>query len=210
MLQLKSGHVPDEVIFYDGVNDTFAAYQSGRADAHQNLSTLQDVFSGTSRESFGEIAADELREHTYTVDMLSRLFDDTDQTIITYASMGIDTDELAAQIIQNYLENYAFVDALSQVYGFDFAFFWQPVIFEGDKPLTELEAGLRDRNDPDLHALFDATYATLRDRLNDYPNLYDLSRAFDTQDETVYSDFMHVNPDANQIIADAMLAALDS
>jgi lysophospholipase L1-like esterase len=209
MLQLKSGHVPDVVIFYDGVNDTFAAYQSGRADAHQNLSTLQDVFSGAAREPFGEVVVDELRERTYTLDMLGRLFDESIQTLINYESMGVDRDDLAEQITQNYLENYRFVDGLAQIYGFDFAFFWQPVIFDGDKPLTDYEIGLRDQNDPDLAALFDATYAALRDSLTDYPNLYDLSGVFDTQDDSLYSDFMHVNPVANEIIADAMLAALD-
>src|SRR5512143_4151203 len=33
--ELQAGRVPDLAIFYDGVNDVYAAYQTGRADAHQ-------------------------------------------------------------------------------------------------------------------------------------------------------------------------------
>jgi lysophospholipase L1-like esterase len=209
MLQLKAGHVPDVVIFYDGVNDTFAAYQSGRADAHQNLSTLQDVFSGASQEPFAEIMADRLQENTYTVNLLNRLFDDPNAQAITYATMGISADDLAAQIVENYLENVALVDALAEVYGFEVGFFWQPVIFDGDKALTAYENGLRERNDPALVELFEATYAALRDSLRDYPKVHDLSDALDAQDATVYSDFMHITPPANAVIAEALLAALE-
>ena len=206
VLQLKVGNVPDVVIFYDGVNDTFAAYQSGRTDAHQNLSTLENVFSGGAQQSLGEVLSDELGENTYTVDLLDRLFEDVDSgELITYATMGIAADDLAAQIVETYLDNYAFVAALAEVYDFDFAFFWQPVIFDGDKDLTAYEIGLRDRNDPALAELFEATYAALRDARSDYPKLYDLSGALDGETETSYSDFMHITPPANQIIAEAML-----
>ncbi len=34
--ELQAGHVPDWVIFYDGINDTVAAYQTGKAGTHQN------------------------------------------------------------------------------------------------------------------------------------------------------------------------------
>src|SRR5262249_16388989 len=39
MLELQSGNVPALVIFYEGANDVYAAYQSGRA-THQNLNQL--------------------------------------------------------------------------------------------------------------------------------------------------------------------------
>jgi lysophospholipase L1-like esterase len=38
--QLKSGNYPDLVLFYDGSNDVYAAYQSGRAGVHQNLDEI--------------------------------------------------------------------------------------------------------------------------------------------------------------------------
>src|SRR5262245_53510985 len=39
IMQLQSGNVPDLVIFYDGVNDVYAAYQSGRP-THQNFNQI--------------------------------------------------------------------------------------------------------------------------------------------------------------------------
>jgi hypothetical protein len=37
MIQLRSGNVPDLVIFYDGLNDVIASGASGKAGVHQNL-----------------------------------------------------------------------------------------------------------------------------------------------------------------------------
>jgi hypothetical protein len=34
--QLQHGNIPDVVVFYDGVNDTYAAYQQGFAGWPQN------------------------------------------------------------------------------------------------------------------------------------------------------------------------------
>ena len=49
--QLQLGNVPQLVIFYDGLNDVYSAYQSGRSDAHQNLDQLARVFEAGERGS---------------------------------------------------------------------------------------------------------------------------------------------------------------
>lgn len=46
MLELQRGNVPDIVVFYDGVNDTFAAFQSGVAGIPQNESNRVAVMIG--------------------------------------------------------------------------------------------------------------------------------------------------------------------
>ena len=43
ILELQSGNIPDLVIFYDGVNDVYAAYQSGRP-THQNFDKIAAKF----------------------------------------------------------------------------------------------------------------------------------------------------------------------
>jgi hypothetical protein len=40
LLQLESGNVPHLVIFYDGINNIYAAYQSGQAGVHENLDPI--------------------------------------------------------------------------------------------------------------------------------------------------------------------------
>jgi hypothetical protein len=42
ILKLRQGSRPDYVIFYDGFNDVYGAYQSGQAGALQNLATMQE------------------------------------------------------------------------------------------------------------------------------------------------------------------------
>ncbi len=49
LLQLQAGNVPDLVISYEGYNDAFSAYQSGRAGVHENLAQLAASFEGTKR-----------------------------------------------------------------------------------------------------------------------------------------------------------------
>jgi lysophospholipase L1-like esterase len=44
MLQLQAGNIPDVTLFLDGVNDIYAAYQSGRAGLHQNFAQVADQF----------------------------------------------------------------------------------------------------------------------------------------------------------------------
>ena len=44
LMQLQSGNVPDLVVFYDGPNDIYAAYQSGRAGVPQNLDQVAARF----------------------------------------------------------------------------------------------------------------------------------------------------------------------
>ena len=46
LLQLRAGHVPDVVLFYNMDGDTYAAYQSGRAGVPENLAQLAARFEG--------------------------------------------------------------------------------------------------------------------------------------------------------------------
>jgi hypothetical protein len=44
IVQLQSGNIPDMVIFYDGVNDVYAAYESGKPGVHPTLSKIEAKF----------------------------------------------------------------------------------------------------------------------------------------------------------------------
>ncbi len=52
MLELKRApRKPDLVVFYDGINDVFSVYQSGKIDVHQNFDHIRDVFEQAGRLS---------------------------------------------------------------------------------------------------------------------------------------------------------------
>ena len=44
IMQLRSGNVPDRVLFYDGINDVIAAGESGQAGAHLNFDAVAARF----------------------------------------------------------------------------------------------------------------------------------------------------------------------
>ncbi len=48
VLLLREGHRPDYVIFYDGANDVYAAYQAGRAGAVQNTDRMRWLLNTNS------------------------------------------------------------------------------------------------------------------------------------------------------------------
>jgi lysophospholipase L1-like esterase len=213
MRELKRGARPDLVIFYDGTNEVLAAYQNGEAGGHLQQAQIIGLLTGTSEaEPLGDQIADELAENTYTVNLLDRWFRDDapppdGESGQNYRALGVDEQTLAESVVHNYLENYGIVELLAERYGFDFAFFWQPSIFR-DKTLTDEEQAMIDARGAAYRDLFDATYDYAEDVFHDYANLHDLSGIFETHSELVWSDWLHLTPIGNEIIADAMLTDL--
>jgi lysophospholipase L1-like esterase len=211
LLQLESGNVPHLVIFYDGANDVYAAYQSGRADVHMNLSSIRTRFEhqkGKSTLSFVEWLK---TSYTFLLSerLAARLKQEakTSPKLITYETMGIDTAALADSVAQMYLANYKTVKALSQEYGFEYFFFWQPVIWFGNKPLTSEEQAIKLGTDPARLRLSDSVYRTIELAVSksEYENLYHLGHIFDKYTSSIWIDGLHVTPVGNQLIAQKML-----
>jgi lysophospholipase L1-like esterase len=209
LLQLESGNVPHVVIFYDGVNDVYAAYQSGRADGHMNLSAIRTRFEKRERA----LSFVEWLKTSYAFLLSQRLADSlrqetkTSPKLITYETMGIDAAALADSVAQMYLANYKTVKALSREYGFEYFFFWQPVIWFGNKPLTSEEQAIKLGTDPARIRLSDSVYRTieLAASKSDYENLYYLGQIFDKYTSPIWIDGLHVTPVGNQLIAQKML-----
>lgn len=55
LLQLRQGNVPDIVIFYDGVNDTYSAYRNEIAGIPQNEFNRVKEFNLTKSERLKEL-----------------------------------------------------------------------------------------------------------------------------------------------------------
>ena len=208
LIQLQSGNVPDLVMFYDGVNDVYAAYQSGQAGVHHNLSQIAAKFEGSDAQERHPLV--EWLKMSSSFSLLKRAVanirtEEPEASERTYQTIGIDTDSLADSVAQIYLSNYKIVGALAQEYGFKYYFFWQPVISIGKKPLTEEEQNMRSIMDPALVNLLDAVYRDIELAAPEYENLYYIAHVFDEQDSQIYRDHCHVTPVGNQLIAQKML-----
>jgi hypothetical protein len=207
LLQLRSGNVPDVVVFYNIGGDVYSAYQSGKAGDFQNLNQLVARF-----EQQGSPYIDHLR-NTYSYKLIDALMDKltiaapqqepTENQLVTYESMGIDATKLTDLVVQDYFGNYKIVSALAQQYGFKYFFFLPPRIFGGNKTLTPEEQEMKRETDTDpaLSKLYTAVYQTVQRKASQYQNFYSLADIFNHYHGLIWIDGAHVTPIGNRLIA---------
>jgi len=219
LLQLRSGNVPDVVLFYSIGGDVPAAYQSGRAGLPANLDEIAARFE---RRREPPTFVDWLKS-TYSYDLINQLIGKltianpqqkkpTPGELVNYESMGIDAAKLSDSIVQDYLGNYKIVGALAQKYGFKYFFFLPPLVALGNKPLTPEEQEMKHMMESDvaLSKLFTAVYQTIERESSNYQNLYSMVHVFDRYDGLLWIDGGHVTPIGNQLIAKRMLDVIQA
>ncbi|MEM6281366.1 MAG: hypothetical protein AAF787_04160 [Chloroflexota bacterium] len=200
MTELQQGRVPDTVIFYDGVNDILATHQNGAAAAHQNLS---EVAAAYEPNTLGSALLESIRG-AYTLRLLRGILPQPAPQTVDRPDNSI----LAAQTADAYLLNIEIVDRLAETYGFEYAFFWQPVIAAGDKPLTPEEESLAGGLG-DAESLYIQTYQLIEQHADDTENLYYIADAFDGVEQFIYADPFHIVPEGNEIIANRILQVMN-
>jgi hypothetical protein len=210
MLELQSGDVPDLVIFYDGVNDTYAAYQSGRP-THQNFDQIVAKFQRGKSPPPSFVAWIKSSNSFHLLKRLVATLRQKPQNstdLLTYKTMGIDTATLSDSVVETYISNYEIVDALAREYGYEFRFFWQPVIAVSDKSLTGEEQEMKRRMEPALIELYESVYGRVQQVAKKYENLYYMAKIFDEYEPLVWIDETHVIPEGNRLIAQKMMQAI--
>ncbi len=205
MLELKrAARKPDLVVFYDGANDTFLPYQSGRVDVHMNFNIIRQQLESENGIRRGGAAY--LRQ-TNTAQLIFALARLLAQPARSPLSARTDLDSLARAVVRNYLQNIDLVDALACRYGFEYAFFWQPLVFTAHKPLTPQEerlGGPKSGTPPE--AWCRKVYELMRSEHR--ANLFDIEDVFDNVSDQVFLSWCHVVMSGNQIIATRMYQSL--
>jgi lysophospholipase L1-like esterase len=209
MLELQSGNVPALVIFYEGANDVYAAYQSGRA-THQNLNQL----AAKLEQSKSPPPFVTWIESTNSFYLLNRLMAKLKHkprestNIINYKTMGIDTATLTDSMVEAYIGNYEIVNALAQKHGFKALFFWQPQIAVGEKSLTNEEQEMKRELDPVVVEFYQSVYHRVQQVAKKYKNLYYIADTFDSANSQIYIDQVHVTPVGNRLIAERIFRVI--
>jgi hypothetical protein len=216
-MQLRSGNVPDVVIFYSLDGDIGAAYESGRAGVHANFDDIAARFEGR-RESFTFV--DRLRSTSayLLVDQLVRKLAITNpqqkqpipSEMAAYESWGIDVAKLSGLVVQDYFESYKIVSALAHSYGFKYFFFPPPFVVLTNKPLTPEEQEMKRtlESHATLYKLVTTVHQTVERDSARYPNLYSMDHVFDHYDSLIFIDGGHVTPIGNQLVAEKMLEVI--
>jgi hypothetical protein len=209
IMELQREKVPDAVIFYDGANEVRIAYYTGQAQVHENVTETAARFNQEESQKTDSLpplfSGSRLAQFVWGLRSPSRM--DASQTGSTRIA-EYENNNLASAIAQVYLTNYRLVDDLARDYDFEFYFFWQPVIFVTDKPLTEEEQRIIQQNQtaaPGMADLYDATYRRIGEALMDHPHLFSISGVLDLQESQVFIDSNHITPEGNQIVAEEML-----
>lgn len=193
MLELQKGNVPDVVVFYDGYNETTAAYSSGRFGVPENFEGMSG--SGDSlRKTLLKTAA-----NTEIGRLVSK-----NQTRLT---PDIDVDFVANGVVETYSQNIRLAKSLAEAYQFEVRFYWQPQVFTGSKPLTAEEESLIDH--PWLPApvkQLTTAVSSLASKLGaETEEMADISDCFDSVQQRIYLDPCHVVGLGNKLVAEAMM-----
>lgn len=214
LLELQSDRIPDVVIFYDGVNDTFSAYQQGVAGMPQNEFNRVREFnlSGpTSRAKLWFIALQNSLHELSTVRFLEGilrrvgLIDQKGSSARSPSVREQDYDALAQGVITRYKSNVKMVNSLARQYGFSAFFYWQPTIFQ-KKHLTKYESSWRQDMQP-MELFFLKTYELAQQSLAAAKADYfvrDLSQIFLDVRDPLFVDWCHLAELGNTLIAREM------
>ena len=204
LLQLKADRRPDIAIFYDGGNDAYVGAVSPALPwAHHDFFSIREAIQG----------------HRLLVLLLdhSGLFYVVRTTVNrirgkpTVAIVGGDLDAKAKATLQNYEANIRLVRALAAAYRFRPFFFWQPLLYYGEKPMVAFERAIVENpflvdfltpetGEATIRAVR-AVYAEAERRAQSSGEFTFLGHAFDREREPLYVDGAHLSPRGNELVA---------
>ena len=205
--QLQKGDIPDVVVFYDGGNDTYSAYQQGTAGLPQNEFNRAMEFNLTQRrpELRRFVVTDTIRSlATFRLTQASSGWIGLGATRQEYGR-GYDIPRIAEGIVGVYLNNLELVKTMAASYKFTYLFYWQPTIF-GKARLSHYEKTEYAREEY-LEKFFDVTRKVLSEKTlhGRYEGrFHDFSAIFSGVEEPVYVDWLHLSERGNATIARAM------
>ena len=200
MEQLKAGRHPGLVIFYDGVNDSYAgAVSPGVPTEHMSFANIKARMEGTFA---GRL--DFLRNSS-AFQLAMATVHALHWSHGSKPSMA-ESKSKAAATLDNYEANLRIARTLGQAYGFHVMSFWQPAIMYGHRPLAVFEVKIANADaDQRSFQILTAVYAEAERRANKNHDFVFLGSLFDSVKEPVYIDkWMHLSPIGNEIVAQAL------
>jgi lysophospholipase L1-like esterase len=203
--ELNRGNIPDVVIFYDGINDVYTAYQNGIAGLPMNEEHRCQEFNLLKDYRRKELYTEALRSfiwHSGIAQVLRKMLPSImEQPIREIAYSEESFDNLVKETVERYLRNIRLVKALGKEYGFSSFFYWQPVVFS-KVTLTPGEKSVAEKYST-LGRFYRSVYSAIRgvDSLARDNHFHNISAIFDQQSGVVYLDYAHITEQGNEIIA---------
>jgi hypothetical protein len=202
MRELQAGRIPQVVVFLDGANDPYAAYQFGRSDVHFEYEKIRAKVEGRDAAFSAAVWARASNLYKLAARFGARRVDTTDAG---HSARGGIRD-IADETMRVHRANRTIVAALARQYGFTAHFFWQPSISAANKRLTAEESTIASAMSPEYRALYGRTHELAKRAAGAGAAFHYLGDVFDTLATTVYIDPVHVTPDGNAILARRIVA----
>jgi len=212
MLQLQKGNIPDAVVFYDGVNDTFGAFQLGVTGLPFDEIRREKEFNLLESGELKTLAIQSVIRELSTVRFLNGVLkrldlrrDSIESIPLKYAKPISDREALALAVVETYFNNIKLVQALSKSHGFKCLFYWQPTIYQ-KRQLTEYERKAMeiDSKYAGMKEFYIETYGYMQKRAADLKNddsFHDLGSIFNDVPEPLFVDHCHLGGKGNNLIA---------
>ena len=220
ILKLREGYRPQYVIFYDGYNDIFGSYQSGRAGTVHNRDRTSHKLRAKAGQLHWEAIKDWCRENIflynkiyykiyllfhpearYTFYNIYGQFNPEERVWqVGTRSSDQELQALAADTVQYYAQSLKVLVHLSKTYNFKFLCFWQPVLFTDPKVLPQeykIDSRLEDQM---LGKLYRFTNQDLS-RLS-LPHFYNLADVMSGRTKPLYMDTVHLMEEGNALVAE--------
>jgi lysophospholipase L1-like esterase len=215
IILLRDGLRPDYVIFYDGVNDVYGAYQSGVAGKINNFERISHKLATpypSTTVMLKKITKKILsfqwsKIHECIVTIHKSIVPSPKFTEIASSYTELQLEELADDIVGDYQSSVDLLKNLSLIYNFEYLVLWQPVIYTEEYILDEeLTAAVR-AGDKSAKKLYQSVDRMLREE--DMLNFYNLSDVLKGRKETFYIDYCHLSEKGNQVVGEKIYSIIE-
>jgi lysophospholipase L1-like esterase len=209
--KLREGLRPDYVIFYDGFNDVYGAYQSGQAGTLHNVAQMKEKLESKPRQLYWQAVKEWLQENIYLYSKVVNKIYQHYYPEARYREAGAKlTDQelkaLAAELVRYYANSLDLLGHLSQAYGFKYACFWQPALYTESRVLpreTRIDVRLGDKKFSKLYRYTNQILAERR-----LLHFYNLSQTVSQRTNPCYLDLVHMTEAGYAQVAEKMFQIL--
>jgi lysophospholipase L1-like esterase len=200
-LQLREGNIPDLVVFYDGANDVFSAYQQGKTGIPQNENNREKEFNSLRSKKRSLMVFLESLKTLSTVKFIIGLIQ-PEMKPLPYS--GSEIQKLATETIEVYLKNITTINLWAKEYGFKAVYYWQPTIFS--KPeLSDFEKKEAEKYGFIKDIVHAADLHTSNIKADPgFSVFYNISDIFRNESKPIFIDYCHVSEYGNSVIANKM------
>jgi lysophospholipase L1-like esterase len=186
---LQAGHRPALVIFYDGANDVAIKCERGMTpESHGEEREIRSLLRGSDTPS-------SFAHYLKPVVRLGERINSQISKSLAVSKYDCDTDRGKAQAVaENLIRDWQFAKLLTESFGGRFVAFLQPVVYYSRSPQDHLKLPAN------LDRQYQAVYPLIREAIARGGQFQDLASVLDL-DEPIFTDFNHVTPKGNQIVA---------